>query len=489
MPQYRNPYDFVPLEAQPTYLEACPTLEHLSGLSGRISYELTTLTPLCIHQDPGKRVPISGKDAYQFAHLGGKPRIPATSLKGMLRNVHESLTNSTMGILNGRAWYMDQDRAYVPQNYRPGGKQLTASEALFGMVGAGNDQNEGRAGRLFIDDLVVRAPVELTLQPVSRPSGGQPKPAHESFYFHPHGHILGRKFYYHQRDFADALAEYRRRRMPEVLVQALPAGATLGGELRFVGLRDDELDALIYTLILEENTAHKLGYGKPLGLGSMRIRITQLELEPLQNGIPTRFLSYGTPTLQNHNAELSSRRDRARDQWRQRPAGVASHAAFVAITRWPQSENFVYPSFDYFRSQRGRRSQEPLWEFQGRKPKEYYPGTTPATPPGVRSTSGGSKPPSIEEVHLEPVAVPAERRSGTFDRRPEVGMSVEDELDGKIYQTRPTDPASRKLLRRLSDLLDSGPPLRVSFRIARDRDLDGKLVYVAVELQQEGAAE
>jgi hypothetical protein len=485
MPQYRNPYDFVPLEDSPDFLDVAPTLAHLGGLSGRIVYELTPLTPLCIHQDPGKRVTIQRAEAYQFAHLGGQPRIPATSLKGMLRNVHEALTNSTMGILNGRAWYAEHDKTYVPSAYRPGGKHLTASEALFGMVGAGKVQPDGRAGRLFIDDIVVHSPVELKLQPVSRPSGGQPKPAHESFYFHPNGHILGRKFYYHQRSFEDVLAEYRYRRMPEILVQVVPTGATLIGALRFVGLSDVELDALIYTLILEDNTAHKLGYGKPLGLGSVRIRITKLEMEPLQDGIPARFLSYGVPTAQNCTAEITQRRDRARAAWMQRAGGSASHAAFTAIARWPQSENFVYPNFDYFRSQRGRRPQEPLWEYQGRAPSAYYPGATP----GATTVVGHDEPQQETTTTDAPVPPPAERRFGTFDRRPHVGMSVEDTNDGKIYQTRPTDSASRKLLRRLSDMLDNSPPPRVSFRIDIGEDLNGKRVYVAVDLQQEGAAE
>jgi hypothetical protein len=52
---------------------------------------------------------------------------------------------------------------------------------------------------------------------------------------------------------------------------------------------------------------------------------------------------------------------------------------------------------------------------------------------------------------------------------------------------RPTDGASRKLLRRLVDQLDNQRPTLVSFRIQIDRDLDGKQVYVAVDLQLEGA--
>jgi len=104
MQRYRNPYDFVPLEEHPTSLAAKLSLASAAGLSGRITFQLIVLTPLCIHNDPGKPDQRNSGNLYRFAHLGGKPRIPATSLKSMLRGVHEALTNSTLGIINRRAW-------------------------------------------------------------------------------------------------------------------------------------------------------------------------------------------------------------------------------------------------------------------------------------------------------------------------------------------------------------------------------------------------
>ncbi len=485
MPQYRNPYDFVPLEAKPTCLNDKPSLVGDNGLSGRISYTLTTLTPLCIHQDPGQPVREAGRDLFRFARLGRQPAIPATSLKGMLRAVHEALTNSTMGLLNSRAWYAEDE--HIPAAYRPGGPGLTASEALFGMVGQSKDYPDGRAGRLFIDDIVLPDSRTLRAQPVSRPAGGQPKPAHKSFYFRPDGQVLGRKFYYHQHNYRDALEVYKRRRMPEIEVEAIPGGTSLIGCLRFVALTEAELDALIYTLILEDGLAHKLGYGKPLGLGSVRIAINDLEIEPQINGVPARFRSYGTPTLENCNAEIDPRRERARAAWQQRPGGgAASYAAFAAIARWPQNENFIYPDFSYFRNQGGRGSQESLWQYQGRTTDAYYPGTaTPLADDASRygQDTGGAS----DKPEQTPPPAPNERRRGLFARRSEVGISVQDELDERIYQVRPTDGASRKLLRRLVDQLDDQRPPLVSFRIEIDRDLDGKQVYVAVDLQLEGA--
>ena len=43
-------------------------------------------------------------------------------------------------------------------------------------------------------------------------------------------------------------------------------------------LDDDELGLLLYSLVLEPDMAHKMGYMKSRGLGSVRIKITKLEL-------------------------------------------------------------------------------------------------------------------------------------------------------------------------------------------------------------------
>ena len=301
------------------------------------------------------------------------------------------------------------------------------------MVGQSKNYPDGRAGRLFIDDIGLPDSRMLRAQPVSRPAGGQPKPAHKSFYFRSDGQVLGRKFYYHQHNYRDALEVYKRRRMPEIEVEAIPGGTSLAGCLRFIALTEAELDALIYTLILEDGLAHKLGYGKPLGLGSVRITINDLEIEPQINGVPARFRSYGTPTLENCNAEIEPRRERARIAWQQRPnGGAASYAAFAAIARWPQNENFIYPDFSYFRSQRGRGNQEALWTYQGRLADAYHPGSaTPVaddTPQYEHDT--GEAPDKPEQT---PLPAPTERRRGLFDRRSEIGISVQDELDERIY--------------------------------------------------------
>jgi CRISPR-associated protein (TIGR03986 family) len=58
------------------------------------------------------------------------------------------------------------------------------------------------------------------------------------------------------------------------LGEVLKAGSKFLGRIRFENLTEQELGALLFVLDLPEDCAHKLGMGKPLGLGSVKITST-----------------------------------------------------------------------------------------------------------------------------------------------------------------------------------------------------------------------
>jgi hypothetical protein len=49
-------------------------------------------------------------------------------------------------------------------------------------------------------------------------------------------------------------------------------------ELEFENLHPLELGAVLWSLELGQDMHHRVGYGKPLGLGSVKLRITRLEI-------------------------------------------------------------------------------------------------------------------------------------------------------------------------------------------------------------------
>lgn len=457
-PSDLNPYDFVPLEGEPSYVER-PDQSRASGFYGTIRFSIRTLTPLCVQHSPGDR----GVAVYRFARLGDQPTLPATSLKGMLRSVHEVVTNSTMGLISTRdAFYLDR----IPSAYMPGvaRRALTASEALFGMVGGEGERDPdavGYAGRLLLRDIPISLP--LARQPVSRPQGGQPKPAHESFYFasSPRGPILGRKFYYHQRDFAHIRDVYRGNRqqggrgMPEILVEAVPEGVRLRGELRFTSLSRSELAALIYTLILEDGLAHKLGYGKPLGLGSITITIDALELEPGGEDDPRqRFLSYDRPQTAASALDPLALRDEARAAWLARPGGQASYEAFTTIAAWPGVTDYLYPDFGFFRGERGRPDKMTLWEYQDRAGLYPSRGAAPATvTPPVEPEQAETEEPAVE---------PPSEQIGMLSYDPQRKYIVRA---GDATYDVFTSGVTARLIKRLLNRLDQGASFRVRFQL------------------------
>lgn len=495
---YRNPYDFVPLEERATRLPK-PSQASITGLCGAISYELLTLTPVFVNQDPGRT---DRNRVYAFAHLGGRPLLPATSLKGMLRGVHEAATNSTLGLLKND-WYQSR----IASDYLPGQEAttITPSEALFGMVGGKSRDSVGQAGRLLIDDLPV-AQDQLQSFEIWRPRGGMPKPAHESFYFQPgrSGPILGRKFYYHQ-DYrrASEVYQYERARASEMrTVQALRPGAKLTGRLRFFNLAPGELDALLYALQLEPHLAHKLGFGKPVGLGSLRIRVTQLLLEPEQNGVPTRFLEYQPePTPDDDQTEgIASRIERARQAWLARPGGQSSYGAFAVICRWQTDELFIYPDYRFFQEERDRPTKTTLWAYQGRS--TYYPapsGTTrggigasdaqaadAARPRAVTSTTAEERPGGQSSADAAAVSSPGSVETSPpvvarkpVDLRPTGTMQTDQNnnihvagIDGKRYWLL-AESAPREVLDRLLRRVERGERPRVRYRPDRRKTEKG----------------
>lgn len=478
--EYRNPYDFVPLEGVPTPA-ASVSLDRINGLCGVIEFALETLTPLCIHQNPGRT---NQRNEYEFARLDGKPVVPATSIKGMLRAIHEIVTNSSMGLLKSEArggWY----RRRVPEGYVPIEGRLTPSETLFGIVGQG-DESVGYAGRLLIEDIQVTLPP--VIEQVARPRGGMPKPEHESFYFQTTGrkNVLGRKLYYHQRDYRAVMNFYetKRGRATEMRkVQVIPDHQQLTGRIRFLNLLPSELEDLIYTLILEDRLAHKLGYGKPLGLGSIRFHITRLQIETEQDGIPARFLHYGPSALHDRIAEATTLRDAALARWRMRENGGMSYAAFAAITRWPQDELFIYPDYSFFAGERGNPAKTTLQQRQQRS--TVYPDADTPRPPDVAAQTAPvldtppETPPPVEPAL--PPGPPIDLRAiGSLELTSNGELIVRGRDDRRYLLT--AESAARSVLRALIDRLRAGEAVRVKYRAERQR-IEKQYQNIALDIE------
>lgn len=105
---------------------------------------------------------------------------------------------------------------------------------------------------------------------------GQPDPG--VTYDTASAQLRGRKFYRHQGKAKPE--EYQRNEKSDqnrTVRGALKPGATFTFTVDFENLAPLELGALLYALGLEEGMFHRLGYAKPLGFGSVKVRVESVQ--------------------------------------------------------------------------------------------------------------------------------------------------------------------------------------------------------------------
>ncbi|MEV0971076.1 TIGR03986 family type III CRISPR-associated RAMP protein [Microtetraspora glauca] len=112
--EFLNPYTFIPAfprEGLPEPLRDGPPpardLLRPGCWTGRIGVTLTVQTPLLL-LDTARKTPLSdggngaeGHFVYPVRLRDGRPHLPATSVKGMLRAAYEAVTNSRFGVFEG----------------------------------------------------------------------------------------------------------------------------------------------------------------------------------------------------------------------------------------------------------------------------------------------------------------------------------------------------------------------------------------------------
>jgi CRISPR-associated protein (TIGR03986 family) len=185
--------------------------------------------------------------------------------------------------------------ALVPPELRP--DALDIAEAMFGRVTHGESAIKGR---VWIEDAVAVNDQDGWFEPDLGPFALEsPRPTTVSYYLTQSEQgsrdkkalttyiatdlttIRGHKLYWHRWNDKQGLTAIRTE--PEVdieksdrhtVIRPVRDGAVFEGRIRFGNLTERELGALLAALQLPTGCAHKLGMGKPLGLGSVRITPT-----------------------------------------------------------------------------------------------------------------------------------------------------------------------------------------------------------------------
>lgn len=189
-----------------------------------------------------------------------------------------------------RLAYRYSVKEHLPNTHRIDNKTIDLTTAIFGLA-------SDFSGRVFFEDAhidkgdlerVSKEEIYLKILATPKPTTFQhyleQKQKNKDSLLHwnnQEGILRGYKMYWHRKTPANGdnawqatAEEVKRYPSQHTKVKPVDAGCHFTGRIRFENLSDIELGALLFVLKLPGGCAHKIGMGKPLGLGSIRITPT-----------------------------------------------------------------------------------------------------------------------------------------------------------------------------------------------------------------------
>ncbi|MBN1605709.1 MAG: hypothetical protein JW940_03710 [Polyangiaceae bacterium] len=288
-------YFFVPL-ANDVRRQSRPHARH-DLLRGHARFTVTLRTIEAVHIGSGGRFLRGADIVREGARVVGRPGIPGSSLKGVLRSRLEAISKSCCVFTLRR---QRLEGACVSRSF--GGYEVEFDGRLRGepVFGACEPDHcclacslfglTTRQGRVRVQDHVADQGSSFKI--TSMPQLYAPRPHHLGDFDKDRAHcrltvtrLFGRKFY---RDGAQSDPEG-----PCHLVEAIPTKTVLRGDIMVLSPVDAELGALLAALGQNPKSALRLGSAKGHGFGQVDVEHVEVEL---RSG-PTR--SAATPEQMN----------------------------------------------------------------------------------------------------------------------------------------------------------------------------------------------
>lgn len=309
-----NPYDFARIDWARPPERRLPVWHHrLTGqqtqrlYSGQLEVDVYAETPLFI-ADPRSVSPDPRKPAQSMQNRHGEYIIPGSSLKGMLRCLVETLGNGCLTLFDGRyeRSSVDYTRA-APREFQhcEDNTKLCIACRIFGML---RERTRGVfLGKVNIGDAYAYTDEIYKYEPIYTLPLMEPKPHHASFYLdESRKYIAGRKYYFHHSPDLEPLTEkkiiYMAGKPANRYIQPLDRDTKFHFRINFTNLEGDELAVLLLAIVLEANMRHKIGYGKPSGLGSAYLFPTRLTLMDYASRYTQQAENRGVSVLEEQSA-------------------------------------------------------------------------------------------------------------------------------------------------------------------------------------------
>jgi CRISPR/Cas system CSM-associated protein Csm3 (group 7 of RAMP superfamily) len=242
-------------------------------VSGTLWAEIEVVTP--VHVASGTLEMQNDPEAPLYkaqVRSGGRPVIPGSSLKGVVRSVVEAISPSCVRITRARPNQLPRNAVGCRRE-----RQLCVACRMFGSL--------GYQGQVRFTDAVLRQEHQTAL--TWMPSLYAPRTREGGAYLE-RGQVKGRKFYRHGRPAQG-----------NVPVEVCPPRSVLDFRLHFDNLAPAELGLLLTALGLgNPPLTLKLGGGKPVCYGSIRVRLSGLEVF---DDVAAAYADYDTATAASAN--------------------------------------------------------------------------------------------------------------------------------------------------------------------------------------------
>ncbi len=420
-----NPYNFVPLvddKPKRTSWENLPKHHMLTNqlYSGFFDLRFTSITPVFI-PSPLKKdqlkedVYVKGKLEHKitfkkFSHRDVRPCIPGSSIKGMVRAVFEALTDSCM-VLFAKTYKGIKYRSNYKNQDCNTANGLCPACSVFGTISGEDMVFQGKVQ--FTDAIGNQDDLEKgewNLKELWPPKPERHPPFYAKDGKNPSSGPRGRKFYFHHNPslvkkgyFTTNNPDHGNRKIRQLLKK----DSKLNGKVIFKGLTLNELSCLIYALELDftnedgksqRTMAHKIGMGKPLGLGSISIDIIDGVIEE------------GTARYKSLSQNSSS------DSLRTTINGLKKAVAqahtrlgdLLSLDKYKQG-TISYPDLKWFKINKNKKLGE-MGEYEGTITKPWFPEATEAAIDSNKKING-----AIKAIKDDLVIIEAE--NGTLYKR------------------------------------------------------------------------
>lgn len=267
-----KPYQLISLPQQRPQRRSPVGQDKLNHYNGILYLELTVKTPTFVASgvigmgsdisDKNKSIPLIKLATTQ----GDKVLIPGSSFKGTVRSIYEAITQSCLCKTEAK-------KETIPNGYQEckDKTKLCPACQVFGAM--------GWQGLISFHDAI---PQEIKPSVGFMPSLYDPRSQRQAYY--KKGKIAGRKFYYNTTKAVD-------KGKQGIPVQQAGTDLIFSTQLGFKNLTQAQLGTLLIALGQDKTYpfALKTGGGKPIGMGTIVVNITQIDYP---NQIKDRYLSY-----------------------------------------------------------------------------------------------------------------------------------------------------------------------------------------------------